>query len=100
MHYIRKQHQRAYFCSYICILYTTYMHYVIYYVYIKKHHQHVYFCSNTCVYIYYTPGTVAESVEYWSRVWEIVGSNPSRVKPMTNKIDACHFLARCSTLLG
>ncbi len=45
-------------------------------------------------------GAVAESVEHWSRVREIVGSNPGRVKPMTYKIDICHFLARCSALLG
>ena len=29
------------------------------------------------------PGAVAESVEHWSRVREIVGSNPSWVKAMT-----------------
>ena len=42
----------------------------------------------------------AESVEHWSRVWKIVGSNPSRVKPMTYKIDTCCMLARYSALLG
>ena len=29
-----------------------------------------------------------------------MGSSPSRVKPMTYKIDTCHLLARCSALLG
>ena len=43
---------------------------------------------------------VAESGEHWSRVREIVGSNPGQVKPMTYKIDTCRFLARCSALLG
>ena len=46
------------------------------------------------------PGTVSEWVEHWSRMQEIMGSNPSRVKPMTNKIDTCRFLARCLALLG
>ena len=46
------------------------------------------------------PGAVAKSVEHWSRMWEIVGSNPSWVKPMTDKIDTCCFLARCLALLG
>ena len=46
------------------------------------------------------PGAVAESVEHWSRVREIMGSNPGRVKPMSYKIDTCHFLARCLALLG
>ena len=45
-------------------------------------------------------GAVAESVEHWSRVWEIVGSNAGRVKLMTYTIDTCHFLARCSASLG
>ena len=44
------------------------------------------------------PGAVAESVEHWSRVWKIMGSNPGRVKPMTYKIDTCRFLTRCSAL--
>ena len=46
------------------------------------------------------PSAVVESVEHWSRMREIVGSNPSRVKPMTYQIDTCRFLARCSALLG
>ena len=45
-------------------------------------------------------GRGAESVEHWSRVREIVGSNPVRVKPMPYQIDTCRFLARCSALLG
>ena len=45
-------------------------------------------------------GAVAELVEHWSRVLEIVDSNPIRVKSMTSKIDTCGFLARCSALLG
>ena len=49
----------------------------------------------------YTPGVLSESVEHWSRVREIVGSNPGRVKPMTiNKIDTCRFIAWCSAILG
>ena len=47
------------------------------------------------------PGTVAESVEHWSRMWEIVGFQTySRVKSMTYKIDTCPFLTNCSALLG
>ena len=42
------------------------------------------------------PGTGAELVEHGSRVQEIVG----QVKPVTYKIDACPFLARCLALLG
>ena len=38
-------------------------------------------------------GAVAESVEHWPHVLEIVGSNPDGVKSMTYKIDTCHFLA-------
>ena len=45
------------------------------------------------------PGAMAKSVEDWSRVWEIVGSNPGRVKPMTYKTDTCCFLAKCLALL-
>ena len=44
--------------------------------------------------------TVTESVEHRSRVREIVGLNPGRVKPTTYKIDTRHFLARHSALLG
>ena len=33
------------------------------------------------LYYSFSPDPLAESVEYWSRVWEIVGSNPSQVKP-------------------
>ena len=39
-------------------------------------------------------GAVAESIEHWSRVWDIVGSNPGQVKPMTYQIDTCRFLAQ------
>ena len=57
--------------------------------------------SLICLYLYITtPGAVAESVEHWSRLREIVGSNTGRVKPMTYKIDTCRFLARCLVLLG
>ena len=31
---------------------------------------------------------------------DLTGSNLGRVKPMTYKIATCHFLARCSALLG
>ena len=47
----------------------------------------------------HTPGAVAESVEHWSPMRVIVGSNTGRVKPMTYKIDIGRFLARCSALL-
>ena len=43
---------------------------------------------------------VAEFVEHWSRMREIVSSNPDRVRPMTYQIDTCGFLARSSALLG
>ena len=39
------------------------------------------FC--TVVILFRLPGMVAESVDHWSRVREIVSSNPGRVKPMT-----------------
>ena len=32
------------------------------------------------------PGEVAESVEHWSRMWDILGSKPGRVKSMTYQI--------------
>ena len=48
----------------------------------------------------FLPGVVAYSVEHGPRVWEIVGSNLSRVKPMTYEINTCRFLARCTALLG
>ena len=40
------------------------------------------------------PGSVAESVEHWARVREIVGSNPGQIKPLTYQINTCRFLAR------
>ena len=43
---------------------------------------------------------MAESAERESRGWEIRDLVPSRVKPMTYKIDTCRFLARHSTLLA
>ena len=47
------------------------------------------------------PGAVAESVEHWSHVWEImVLKTQGQVKPMTYQIDTCRFLARCLALLG
>ena len=46
------------------------------------------------------PGAVAESVEHWPHVWEIIGLNPCRVEPMTYQIDTRRFLARCSALFG
>ena len=45
-------------------------------------------------------GVVAELIEHWSRVWEIKGSNPGRVKPMTYQIGTCRLRAKCSALLG
>ena len=47
----------------------------------------------------FSPGSVAELVKHWSRMWEIVGSIPGRVKAMSYKIDTCLFLAWCSALL-
>ena len=38
------------------------------------------------------PGVVAESVEQGLRVWEIGSLVPQRIKPMSYKIDTCHFL--------
>ena len=43
---------------------------------------------------------MADSVEPWSRVREIVGSSPGRDKQMAYKINSYRFLARCSALLG
>ena len=45
----------------------------------------------------YIHGTVAESVECRLKCRSSV---PGRVKPMTYKIDFCHFLARRSALIG
>ena len=50
--------------------------------------------SNPCPEVTDRICVVAESIEHWSRMWEIVASNPGRVKPMTYEIDTCHFLAR------
>ena len=46
------------------------------------------------------PGSVAESVEHGSLMWEFVSSNRGRVKPMTYKLDTYRYQARCSALLG
>ena len=46
------------------------------------------------------PGGVADLVEHWSRLREIMGLNPSWVKPMTYQIDTSRFLFRCPALLG
>ena len=46
------------------------------------------------------PGTVAELVERWPRVWEIGSLVLGRVKSMTYKIDTCRFVAWHSTLIG
>ena len=43
---------------------------------------------------------LGESVERGPHVWEIGSSVPSRVKPMTYKIDTCRFLAWHSALIG
>ena len=39
------------------------------------------------------PGTVAESVEHRPRMREMGSLMPDCIKPMTYKIDNCHFLA-------
>ena len=44
------------------------------------------------------PGGVAEAVERKLCVWDLGSSVPSRVKPMTYKIDTCHFLVGRSAL--
>ena len=46
------------------------------------------------------PGAVAESVKRGPRVQEIGSSVPCRVKPLTFKIDTCHFLGWHSVLVG
>ena len=58
------------------------------------------FLFTTSTFSFILSDAMAESVEHWSLVREIAGSNPGRVKPMTYKIDTCRFLARCSALLG
>ena len=47
-----------------------------------------------------TPGAVPESVEHGLRVWDIGTLVPGQVKPMTYKIDICHFLAWYLPLIG
>ena len=97
----------------ICKHVQTYLH--------KWTHVHIYICTYKHAYNMYTSirgnkhtyphasihistmhrlDAVAKSVEPWSRMWEIVGSKSSRVKPMTYKIDTCRLLVRCSALLG
>ena len=44
-------------------------------------------------------GAVADLIEHGPHVWEVGSSIPKRVKPMTLKLDACHYLARISALL-
>ena len=44
-------------------------------------------------------GAIVKSVLHWHCMPEILGSNPGPVKPMTYKIDMCHFLASCSALV-
>ena len=51
-------------------------------------------------YVNATPKTVAESVERGPCMRKIGSSVPGRVKPMTYKIDACHFLAWYLALLA
>ena len=46
------------------------------------------------------PGAIAESVEHWPRLLEIVGSNCGRVNPMTYQIDSHCFLVGYLALLG
>ena len=50
--------------------------------------------------IYTYSGAVAELVERLLPVQEIGSSIPGRVKPMTFKIDTCHFLAYRLALIG
>ena len=45
-------------------------------------------------------GAVVELLERGPPVWEIGSSVPSRVKPVTYKIDTCHFVAWRSALIG
>ena len=60
------------------------------YIYNMCNHTYKYVCVYAC-----RPGMVAESVDNRSHVWEIVGSNPSWVKPMTYQIDTCRFKSWC-----
>ena len=46
------------------------------------------------------PSAVAESVDWRPRTREIGSSVPGRVKPLTYKIDTCHFLAWLLLLIG
>ena len=58
----------------------------------------VYMCIYIYTYMYI--GAVAKSVECKPHVQEIASSIPSRVKPMTYKIDTFCFLAQHSALIG
>ena len=49
---------------------------------------------------YESPKVVAISVENRLPMWIIRSFNLSQVKPMTYKIDTCHFLAWCLVLIG
>ena len=50
--------------------------------------------------LFFSQGTVAESVESGPRIHEIKSSVPSRLKSMTYKTDTHRFLAWWLTLLG
>ena len=54
--------------------------------------------SERCVQPTLVPDAVAESVEHWYHLREIVDWNCNWVKPMTYTIYTCHFLVRCSAL--
>ena len=53
-----------------------------------------------CTLLIHTQGAVAESVEYCTCVWEIMGSSSDRDKPIAYDIYSCRSLARCSALVG
>ena len=43
---------------------------------------------------------VAKAVEHSHSMWKVGSLNPSRVNPMTYKIDTCHHLAWHLVLIG
>ena len=58
-------------------MYLLHIEYTHIYAYILHVDAYIHISMHIYKYLSILPGMVAESVEHWSRVWEIVGSNPN-----------------------
>ena len=82
-------------CTSICPY--SFMHIYIYIYKCMPIYIYTYIHIYIYTYIHIYTHVVAESVEHWSSVWEIVGSIPWLSK--TNDLWDLYFIARCSALL-